>query len=182
MNFALKNREGRISDKCVLGRPPTPPAHHGAIIRNPETLIQERRARAPVANTRPNMAQGGVSSRRTTTPAKIRPKGNTSILSFFKKTTPPGLEDDEDGLFFTDKTGASRQRNHDQFPTPPREPEITMPHDSADRFNEEPGPVKRRRTASPETRASWQQYPEEEETTSSVRKRQCRMFPVRDQG
>lgn len=94
------------------------------------------------------------------TSGKARPKPNGSILNFFKKTTlsletEASLEYTEESLFLEDEGPVLKVGEPVQTPTPPRDdlcgedsPDLTnnvsMDADLS-RFNEESGPIKRRR-------------------------------------
>ncbi|KAI7343973.1 DRMBL-domain-containing protein [Hortaea werneckii] len=137
-----------------VGRPPTPP---GTPAKTPFTLAVPPSVPAPkmaTTKTRSNKAsslptlgrQGPTgSAKKTGAVAKAKPqgKGNSSILSFFKKADSTAEEDL--GLFVEDKKARDRG-------TPePAEQQVTSPggeeQDGAegDRFNESSSSVKKRR-------------------------------------
>ncbi|RMZ26356.1 hypothetical protein D0859_09575 [Hortaea werneckii] len=137
-----------------VGRPPTPP---GTPAKTPFTLAVPPSVPAPkMATTRtrsnkpssvPTLGrQGPTGNAKKTGPvAKAKPqgKGNSSILSFFKKADNTAEEDL--GLFVEDKKARGRA-------TPePVERQVTLPGEEeqgeaeGDRFNESGSSVKRRR-------------------------------------
>lgn len=102
------------------------------------------------------------STRRTPAPTsgKVRPMANGSILNFFKKATRSPETDDspkdtEESLFLEDEGPELKVWEPIQTPTPPRDDLLPKNSDFANnlsidadssRFNEEQGPVKRRKT------------------------------------
>lgn len=138
-----------------VGRPPTPP---GTPAKTPFTLAISPLASVPA----PKMAvktktpkqvplptigrQGPTGSAKKSTAAaksKQATKANTSILSFFKKSDGP-MEDV--GLFFADQSQpAAALMGTGNQTTPPPEPEAER--DDDERFNENGGAIKRRRTS-----------------------------------
>lgn len=107
-----------------------------------------RKASAPKQTALPSAGRGqsnaaakktqnqSLAAGKTKTPGKP----NGSILSFFKKT-------DEDQLFVTDVYGANKIKIKSAVPSPPEEEkeEVEEVEDEHARFNEQSGPVKRRR-------------------------------------
>ncbi|CZT16660.1 related to PSO2-DNA repair protein [Ramularia collo-cygni] len=135
----------------VLGRAPTPP---GTPAKTPWKLAIPPAVPPPkimAAKTKPKKQtplptigrQGPSSTKKTTSKVKLAGKGNSSILSFFKKSE----ENEDAGLFVQDHTPYAAQNgsvNGDD-----RSDEGGRPEDDAEeaRFNENGGSVKRRRTS-----------------------------------
>lgn len=99
-------------------------------------------------------------------PGKAKPKPNGSILNFFKKAarspeTGEGLKDTEESLFLDDEGSVWKEGEPVQTPTPPRDDllvenspdfvnNLSMDADLS-RFNEENGPIKRRKMEASES-------------------------------
>lgn len=107
---------------------------------------------------------GKVAPKRTPTMTAGKPKakgnGNGNIMSFFKRaesTSNATMKEEEDSLFVEDNAVKLEGGVPIQTPTPPREElegvdeDVNMARERSplQRYNEDPGPIKRRRTEEP---------------------------------
>ena len=130
--------------KPSTGRPPTPP---GSIRSNPTTTMAStqstKKPLTPRANTKTNVPMPSKTSGKKIAFSKTPGKPNTSILSFFKKVDSPFKDD---SIFLA-------QGSQESVPSRPREvseellDEVSneVYHGEGGRYNEAPGPVKRRK-------------------------------------
>ena len=149
-----------------VGRPPTPPSPSGRSTKRATTMASTATiSPAPM----PLIGRNKTAVRKPPTPA-TRGKGmaNGNIMSFFKKSGSGAMasNEEDEGLFFESGSLPDGEAEPAQIPTPPQDSpskEKTYPEPidqvtptPTHRFNEDAGPVKRRRTdggAEPESQS-----------------------------
>ena len=130
-----------------IGRPPTPPSLSTCC----PNIVNVQMAPLPLLGRSQTTVKS--SGRQSTTLLKSKGKGNSSILSFFKKTESPQKSEKHDKakdgeLFLQDNTGRQSYEEPSQAPTSPGEGAIIeLSDDNSARYNENLGAVKRRRTS-----------------------------------
>ena len=135
------------SPKPSTGRAPTPPSSTPKSSMYSLETSTSSSVPKPLLGRSPTIPRANTGTRSAVNKSKA--KGNTSILSFFKKATPSTqsslLKKEEDLLFLEEVPGAGNNTNPVQIPTPPEE---SIDIDSEDdlRYNESPHAFKRRRT------------------------------------
>ena len=146
--------------KPSTGRPPTPePATAQYKSHTVGNSLKMTSSTTPLIG-RTKAVSKGSGRPPAPTSGKARPKPNGSILNFFKKTarsleTESSLESAEESLFLEDDGPVLKVGEPVQTPTPPRDdlfgqdsPDFTNSlsmNADLSRFNEESGPIKRRR-------------------------------------
>lgn len=152
--FRKPRTEEADTKREVLGRSPTPP---GTPAKTPFTLaippsvpppkIMAAKTKTKKQTPLPTIGRQGpsISAKKVTPKAKITGKGNSSILSFFKRAD--GIEDG--GLFVQEQMPHGAQREHINFDEMvDNEGGIRGNEDEdEERFNESGVSVKRRRTS-----------------------------------
>ena len=143
------------------GRPPTPP--HSTPGRTTYATTDTYTLTAASATPVHDRSKAAIRAPgRTSAMAagKAKGKGNSSILNFFKKSDSfspqnTSTREDRESLFLEDETLIFKKNGSTQTPTPPKEPLVFIgmgekpddmrSQDQSPRFNEEVGPIKKRR-------------------------------------